>query len=830
MRQENIGKRGVIISSLFLIFTFFIFGPFQIYITNASELFFSFSDIWWTCAIVALVSLFFMTLLGWMLKGKIQELYCCVLWGIAMGLYIQGNFILTDYGTLDGAIDWGKYQGVGVWNSLIWMLCIISPVLLYKFTPETWKAIRNYLAIGILCVQIITLSTLFITADKHPNSDCQLTNAGRFELSQNENTIVFVLDAYDSQFFSDFIEQHPEYKETLWNEFTYYPDTVAGGIRTILAMPQILTGQFYTSEAPYSEYLENAYQSTELYRTLRDANYNTGIYTEGKFMSPSMSDLIMNVTTDKKRIRSYTTLTYYLYRFTACRYFPHELKKCVWMYSGDFDAALDNSGSEETSYLLDDAFFYRDLTQNGLSLQDKNAFRLYHLFGTHKPYTLDEKSQRNSEGTSLEKQQIGLMNILETYFEQMKELGIYDDANIIVLADHGEENYAQNPLLLVKKGQETKNFCVSDLPVSYTNLHPTLLSLLLKEDIAGKSIFDLTKEDNQERFFYINSADRIATEYIVRGDASDPENAYKTGRLFSVFSSKQSIKYQLGTELYFDTRATGLQYASKGFSGMEATHIWTEGYETELEIPLQKSLKDDALVSISLKWVMNTQRVGIYVNDVFLNYYLIDKPGELRFIIPAKALEHPDKLTIRLKLPDAAFPENGDPRILGIAFESMTIREKRKDDTESKIISCPYQIGDKLTFTNDNDNDSSSYFISGICKVENDFAWSLGKTSGLTLDIGNVEYDLIGEFRFKYIHAMPQRLVVRCGEQILYDQKVASNEKPVKFTVPKDSIENGKLILALEYPDAVSPFSLGKSDDRRVLAFAFSSVCFSSDQ
>ena len=54
MESNKADKHGVIISVLFLTFTFCIFGPFQLYITNASELFFSFREIWWICALIAL--------------------------------------------------------------------------------------------------------------------------------------------------------------------------------------------------------------------------------------------------------------------------------------------------------------------------------------------------------------------------------------------------------------------------------------------------------------------------------------------------------------------------------------------------------------------------------------------------------------------------------------------------------------------------------------------------------------------------------------------------------------------------------------------------------
>lgn len=809
--------------ALFLIFTFFVFGPFQIYITNASELFFSFGDIWWICAVTALISLSLSVGLGLLLREKLREWYICVLWGIAMGLYIQGNFILTDYGVLDGSINWEQFEGVGLWNTLFWIVCLLFPFVLYHFFPNFWRIMRHFLSIGILAVQVITLCTLFVAADHSANAECQLTNQGRFQLSKHENTVVFVLDAYDSQYFSDFIAAHPEYKETLWSDFTFYPDTVGGGIRTTLAMPQILTGQYYTSETSYPEYLETAYQTTDVYRAFHKAGYNIGIYTEGNFMSPSMKNLIMNINEGRKQIGSYSTLAYYLYRLTACRYLPHELKKTVWMYSGDFDAAIDNSGGEQSPYLIDDALFYKNLTEDGLTLQEENAFRLYHLFGTHQAYTLDAQAQRNLDGTSLEEQQIGVMHILGTYFDQMKQLGIYDNANIMILADHGEINQGQNPLLMVKKEQETKGFQVSDLPVSYINLHPTWLSFLGETDNHGKSIFALTHEDNKERFFYVNG--HTAKEYVVRGNVSNPDNTHETGREFAVFSrlDKEPERYRLGEILYFDARATGSQYAVEGFSSVETTHTWTDGHRAILSIPLRKSVKKDIFVAISMESVMNgTQKTDVYVNDSFLNSYQVNSQ-QFEFIIPEKMLSEKKLLNIRLELSNAASPKNGEYRILGLSFKSMVIREKQVGDQETG----DYQLGRQIVFTNK--DDGRRYFNSGISGIEEDFSWSLGKNSQIALHTGGNAKDMLGEFQFKYIHAAPQKLVIRSGDQILYDAIVNAPEETVRFHVPAECVKKGWLTLDLEYPDAVSPKSLGENEDCRILAFAFSSIRFYED-
>lgn len=827
-KRWDMEKCGPLCTALFLGFTFFVFGPLQMYITNAGEFFFELSDIWWIC--IAIFAAFFalVTVLGLLLKGKARELYCCLLWGVALGLYIQGNFITTNYGTLDGAIDWGVYEGVGAWNTLLWLGCVLLPFLLYIGASRIWGYIRNYVSLGIITVQIITLAVLLVTTKIEGSSECQLTNLKKLDLSNNKNIIVFVVDAYDSKYFSDFIEKHSEYKETVWKDFVYYPNTVGGGARTVLGMPQILTGKNYTSDCSYTEYLEDSYRSAKLYDILQKSGFDIGIYTNGTYMSSEMSDYVVNLNTDKKRVDSYPALAYYLYRFTACRYFPHELKKSIWMYSGDFDAAADNSGSDESPYIIDDALFYKNLSENGITVQDNtNVFRLYHLMGAHQPYTLDANALRDPSGTSLDEQQVGVIHILETYFNQMEELGIYDDANIIILADHGEIDYLQNPVLLIKKRNETKEFSVSDLPVSYENLHPTIISLAQEGAVSEQSIFELTQSDNQERYFYrLPSNSDAVVEYVVRGNAANPENVYETGRIISAFGNgNETVEpYRLGTMLYFDARATGKQYTKEGLSGTETTHTWTEGHDVVFSVPFEEPVSEDIFVSISAG-AEKGHRVWVYVNHELLNIYRFYS-DQLDFIIPKELLGE-DNVTIRLELPDADVPGNGDPRILGLALRSMVIRERQDTDEESEII-MPYQIGDKIVFTDS--QDGRKYFLSGVSYIENDYAWSLGTSGQMAVKLPENVGGLTAEFQFQGIYASPQTLVISGGGQVLYESEIESVDEPIRFDIPSECITDDWLLLDLEYPDACSPLSLGDNEDTRVLAFRFYSICFSSQE
>ena len=162
-----------------------------------------------------------------------------------------------------------------------------------------------------------------------------------------------------------------------------------------------------------------------------------------------------------------------------------------------------------------------------------------------------------------------------------------------------------------------------------------------------------------------------------------------------------------------------------------------------------------------------------------------------------------DELVIRFELPDAAQFSTIDPRTFGLAFESMVIREKQSSDAESGIFFRDYHFGDRILFTNE--RDGTRYFRSGISGIETDFAWSLGKSGQIVLDIENPNEDLTGNFQFKLIYAAPQRLIICSDGQTLYNQEIISTEQSIEFEVPAECVKNGRLVLDLEYPDAVSP-------------------------
>ena len=803
------------LAALLFSMTFCVFGPLEIFMSNQDEFWFDITDVLPVILVAFATAFLALFAVTYMVSRKLKW-FTAVVFGFGIALYIQGNFMFTNYGSLDGtAIDWYSFGTWPVLNSLIWVVLITVPFLIYSKNKKLYRSIFTYVTLGIVGIQLTTLATLAITATPEQGSEeeLSLTNYGQFVLSEDENTIVFVLDCFDQEVFSRYTEQFPDAVKELFADFTYYPDTVGGATRTVVALPYIITGQPYTSGG-YQEYLNTEASNAKLYDELINRNYDIAFYTSSGHVPHNADFEILNLGQSKPRVGSYTKLTYYTYKLTAFRYFPHVLKESVWMYTGDFDEAADLSGSNESTYVINDALFYQMLTEMKLSVQDdNNCFRLYHLTGAHPPYNLDANSQKVSESSQFE-QISGVFNILSDYFEQMKALGIYQNANIIVMADHGENDISQNPLFMVKtavEAEEVREFTVSNIPVSYCNLHPTLLEMI-GGNSDEKSVFELTMEDNAKRYFYANR-DISLVEYVITGFAGNYDNTKETGRVFTIFenANQYSSGYELGAKIMFTPSGTGRKYSVKGFSTVEDDFTWIAEKQAVLEIPLAEAPKQELFASMELSHIYGgVQNVRVSINGHYLNEYIIRTP-QLCFRIPKDFLDD-EKLTIELDMLDAE-ASSMDPRLLSIAVHSLCIQNAKEDSLETEIV--PY-----VTYGELDPDEISMYARLGFSMSEGTHVWTDGKEAELHFIFAQEVTD--AELSINYFTSNAEQRVIIYANEIQIAEYTVNGEETKVISIQQDMIENGKLVLRFELPDAVSV-----NGDSRNLAVAIKSITIS---
>ena len=199
--------------------------------------------------------------------------YDALLCGLGIALYIQGNFLPFPYGILNGnTIHWDSYRHEAVISGLVWVLCLAIPLVLIFAFQAKGKQVLKYSSLGITLVQLVALAVLGVTTDfsKSAESNIFLSDEGLLEVSEKQNVVIFLLDAFDESFLDEIRNEDPGFLEFL-EGFTCFTDATSSYPNTRGSLPYLLTGQRFMNEKPHNEYLAEAWENSyDYYNTLAE--------------------------------------------------------------------------------------------------------------------------------------------------------------------------------------------------------------------------------------------------------------------------------------------------------------------------------------------------------------------------------------------------------------------------------------------------------------------------------------------------------------------------------------------------------------------------------
>lgn len=475
--------------TLFLIFTFGIYMPSSLFLGNIDDFSLDYTKI---IPLILLASAAITVVIYFVgasiLNKRAFDSYVLLVFSLALGFYIQGNFLNPAFNTLNGKeIDWSAYKINGIISIAGWILCFVVPQVVYILKKNIMELITKWGSYFVTAMQLVSLVVLLLTTHKEISNDFAVTKNGEFEISSKNNTIMFVIDTLDAEWFEDEILSDDKYKNEL-ADFTYYDDAVAGGAPTVLGIPALLSGRLdMDAEKSINQYYKDTFTDFSMFKQLQDNNYQVKLYTEYSYLDYCDKNNVDNLKLEQEYIiSSRKGFMECLYKFVSFYSMPQFLKKHFWFYSGDFSQYVTLKDTDADLYELDDPQFYKDYKENGITTQNKkNTFVMYHLYGAHGPYVMNENAERIPENsTELGAQIKGSFKIVIDYINELKEKGLYDNSTIIVTADHGGIALYQHPAVLVKEKNEHKDFTVSDSKISFLNVHSTLAKSCLGDAYA----------------------------------------------------------------------------------------------------------------------------------------------------------------------------------------------------------------------------------------------------------------------------------------------------------------------------------------------------------
>lgn len=501
-----------------LIFMLMIFGPTEIYFGNFKEFGFIFSEFGWRFLglgiTLSIVMAFFLTIL----PKQIQKAVDILILAIAVACYVQVMF-LSNNSDMIGATAEGYTAPKGelIKNTIIWILILIFIIGINIRLKNNWKKFVIVCAMGLMGVQLCAYISLFFTAPEEAfiYQEDEKTLSGQYQLtmSTKENVIIILLDNFSSTWLEVALRTYPDLLDD-FSDFTYYDNTNCDYYSTYPSLTRLVTGNEFDPKLTVNEYTNQSWMNNrteQYYNLLHEKNFLVNVYTsdssilvggnsidlvDGKLDNLQTEDNIINV---NHSLMAKTLLKMSIYRYSPV--------VCKPYCNVEMEEYTEIATQAENKILSSNYDFYNALVEKGLqTVDDKKMFQFYHLNGTHE-FSNDENCMY-SENATMEQTINGIFVMLKEYFNQLKDLGVYDNSTIIVTTDHGVAENMQAIFFIKNKDERHADLKRNSSPITLNDMMPTIVECIGEDHtIFGKSIYDFKEDDQRERYVYERNYD-----------------------------------------------------------------------------------------------------------------------------------------------------------------------------------------------------------------------------------------------------------------------------------------------------------------------------------
>ena len=526
-------------------------GIFELYAGNREELEFAFTDVLMGVLLIclALAAVFLAILLP--LRGKAFRVASAVVAWLSLMFFLQGTFLNVGVNSLaaDG-VGMKVHPAWEIGNAVLWLATLCGVLWLVLRLKK--KEAREWLKLGVRIVLILVIGaqmipfaiTSFTTDVFAPKSGLAggrhiLTEEGMFEVSSEDNILIFVLDSFDADYVKDVTAEDPDFFQPL-DGFTYYQDNLSWYTRTFPAAASMITGvkNDFTTDA--ATYFDKAYGSSSFLDDLKQNNYRINLFIDDYYAyrdAATLEGFVENVSVVEGgyTVENKGKLMLHLVGVATYRYMPIPVKRVFDLSTESFKGFVKYNGAEYPAYVSDDAVYFDRLEENGLTAVDgQNQYMFIHMEGCHTPYRLDEFGNPTALGTA-ESTTKGCMRMIYAYMEELKRLGLYEDATIVITGDHPGrfKDYENVPhptltaLFFKPKGSAGTPLAYSQSPVAQDMLIPSLVASagMVTEHPYGDTYWDASMEKRSYYFLKnTGTTDYRVVEYEVLGDGRAFEN------------------------------------------------------------------------------------------------------------------------------------------------------------------------------------------------------------------------------------------------------------------------------------------------------------------
>ena len=489
-------QMALVLFSLF--FTVVFFGPVDIVLENGAYLYIQSRDFWFVLLGVSVCAALSLALPVGLMNAEAFRLFLCLAFGLTIATYFQGTFDRLNLGRLDGtAIAWGNYSTAAILGGMGWLLAVMAQLIANRLFFKHYVKFAVYTSMAIIAMQLTALLTM-IGGGVQEGSRYVLDGAETFTVSSKENIVVFTLDRLSNTTMERAMEQYPEINNEL-RDFTYFDNTSQRYKMTFPSLTAMMTGEEYDPQISSLRYTQKAWSGSRaslFYGMLKDRNFRRNLFVDENYAAIDAEVLFGKAdNVVDAPIRLTAPLLLELIKLSAYRYMPLCAKEAFWTTTEDLNA-VTRSAESAVIPLATDYQFYQRLLEQGLRVSDdKNRFSWHHLNGAHTPHVLAANGLPAGHETDMVTQTRGYLVAIAEYLRQMKALGIYDTATIILSADHGYNPTEPQIILFVKRPHQTRERLeVRHAPAAQMDILPTIFDCLEEPYTElGTSVFDLSE-------------------------------------------------------------------------------------------------------------------------------------------------------------------------------------------------------------------------------------------------------------------------------------------------------------------------------------------------
>jgi hypothetical protein len=504
----------------------FLIGAHTIYANNAAEFAVSFTELAapWLLRTVALNWMILVAAgcLIAVISEQLTRIYAAMLLAIGLLLWGQGNLWNADYGVLAGQeLDLSVHAWRAPYELAGWAFVLLLALVFFR--PVS--TVAAFAAVVFFAIQLCAL--VLSDAGSAGTQRVRWTEPPRaiYEFSAVRNVIHIVLDEFQSDVFTDILQQDRASLDRDFSGFQYFADHAGSFPTTSFSMPAMLAGQEYRNEKPAPDFVRDAFKQSSIFHSVAEAGYDidaTTIVPVDSFEQWIGPEAAPNWSGARFRIRKpYVSRTDYrevsarqLLELSLFRHAPHAAKtlsverpsvfyRAIWMDRTESPAQIRRHEASNSAAFLEQ---FAGLMSVG---RNRPVYKLLHVGVPHRPIVVDRECRfiglTEMSRQAYTEQSRCAIKLVASLLARARALGIYDSSLIIVSSDHGtdlpplgftgrSESLSLLPgpstvrlpaiastakaVMLIKPPNRTGAITISHAPTSHVDLPSTIVEIL----------------------------------------------------------------------------------------------------------------------------------------------------------------------------------------------------------------------------------------------------------------------------------------------------------------------------------------------------------------